>query len=202
MGIKILIGGNSQYLNPAVSLAMKVYKKEDVSPLAVYKEMHDRNPNAFVFAIDDRTHELVGYVINIPLEKSYFESTNQASYDESDLTPDRILQFKKGMNYIYMFSIVINPGYTDRVPALRALVNGVREQFNSLAQDGKYITQASAVALSDSGIKLCQGMKMTEIGVNKKGTVFIHKSFHTLFANDATKSHILKTFVQNKNQAA
>ena len=200
MAIKIQIGGNSNYIHPAYSLAHRVYQAKDVSHIDTYFEYFRISPESFIFAIDPANNELVGYIISLPLNFKYFERTTMPDFDESDLDPSKVRPFQKGTNNVYLFSIVINQNYYDRVKVLRMLSLAFREQFNIFAKNGIYITQASAVTLSTTGIKLCEGLNMEYVGKNDKGSVFWNCEFYKNLIQKETKDHILKNFVRNRRE--
>lgn len=198
MSIEIRIGKARHHMAMVRELATKVYDPKDVSPLAKYLELFDRCPEGFIFAFDTDTNRLVGYIISLPLEQEYFPRTTEMDYTEGDLTPEVVKQYTKGNNYVYLFSIVSNRNHPKRLEILRSLSRAYVSQLRDMARDGKYVLEASAIALSESGIKICQGMNMEEKGVNPKGTVFHSEKFHKLYIDSDTKQDIIRNFIINK----
>lgn len=197
--ITVTIGKKRHYMPMVVNLAEKVYKPEDVSSLKKYLALFDKCPEAFIFAFDEQKR-LVGYIISLPLLKDYFPKTTQADYTEQDLTLDVVCPYEKGNNYVYLFSIVSNQTHKERLAIFRALSRAYIKQLRQLAINGKYVLEASAVALSPVGQKICEIMSMQKIGVNPKGTVYHQPKFHKVFVdtNPVVKDLVRENFVRNR----
>lgn len=198
MAIKIIIGKENAYLASVVALAKKVYAPEDVSPVDKYASLFQCSPESFVFAVDDLTQQLVGYIISLPLNEEYFESTVLPDYDESTLSEMVVVPYKKGINKVYLFSIVINPEHPQRLSILKALAQSYSQQLREMASKGIDVVEASALALSDSGVKICQGLKMTRVADNSKGVVFVNRDFYEVFAKGETKENLLRRIAINR----
>lgn len=198
MGIKIQIGKSNAYLASVIALAKMVYDEKDVSSQEKYLKLYNRCPEAFIFAIDSGTQQLVGYIISLPLDHDYFERTLQPDYDESDLFEDVVKPYRFGNNKIYQFSIVSKPNHPDRMTILKELSCAYIKQLRDFALAGKYVVEASALALSESGVKLCEGMNMDLVAENDKGIIYVNREFHKLFMDTDTKQGILRRLAMNR----
>ncbi|MBX2986734.1 MAG: hypothetical protein KF802_02455 [Bdellovibrionaceae bacterium] len=199
--IRVTIGKKKHYMPMVVNLAERVYKSEDVSPLKKYYALFDKCPEAFIFAFDEQD-KLVGYIISLPLIKEYFPQTIKSDYTEQDLTLDKVKPYTRGNNYVYLFSIVSDLKHKDRHAIFKALSKAYINQLRQLAIDGKYVMESSAVALSPIGQKICQIMRMQEVGVNPKGVVYHQPKFHKIFVDTKpeVKDMVRDNFVRHQKQ--
>lgn len=197
-GVKVRIGGDNSYIHSVVSLAKRVYKPEDVSSIERYYSFFKKSPESFIFAIDPLNNHLKGYIISLPLDFNYFPNTITTEFKEDCLIPEVVRPYQKGANKVYLFSIVIDPSCPNRLETLKALSKAYIQQMRDYALDGVFITEASALALSESGIKICQGINMDLLSINDKGHIFHRREFHKNFIDKDTKEGILKSFVARK----
>lgn len=196
--IHFQIGKCRQFIPQIVSLALQVYREENVSSITKYYSLYDKCPESFIVALDPKTNKVLGYIISIPFSRFYFNQTIKPDYNEDGLNHNDIRPFQKGNNLVYLFSIVTKPDYINRTGVLSGLSRTLRDQFKTMASQGIYITEASALALSDSGIKICHGLKMQTMGSNAHGTVFYNSQFYKLFVDMESKNEIIKNFIHNR----
>lgn len=196
--IKFQIGRCRQLIPQIVDLALRVYKEENVSSMSKYYTLYDKCPESFIVALDPRSNKVLGYIITIPFSRNYFDKTIRPNYNEDDLSAQDIRPFQKGNNLVYLFSIVTMPDYGNRTGVLSGLSRTLRDQFKGMSSEGVYITEASALALSESGIKICKGLKMDVMGSNPDGTVFYNPQFYKLFVDMESKEEIIKKFIHNR----
>lgn len=198
--IKITVGNCYELLVEIRNLAIAAYGIERTSSLEKYYELYKKCPKAFLVVQDIETEKVVGYNISLPLTKEYFNMTISPNYTEDDLTPDKVIDYHYGVNYIYFFSIVIDRSYEHRLIVLREMRFKQEIFFRRQIRLGRYINSTSALSYSDSGIKICLGLGMKSVGTNKKGTVFVNKGFDRKLVakNIDDKNIILRNFTKNK----
>lgn len=193
--ITVKIGDCKDDLPRIVELAGIVYKSEDVSPFQRYLGFYTICPQSYITAYDD-TGALVGYIIAIPVDGNYFETTTKESFLEQDFYSTISKQYTTGSNKIYLFSIVVDPDHSKRVQILGSLARAFIQHLKMMALEGKYITEISALALSESGKKICRGIEMKEIAVNSKGTVFVNRNFIDVYLGQDIKNSIMNRLVR------
>ena len=197
MGIKIIIGGDGRYLKVAHRLSLIVYDHSNVSSFSDYVKYFRISPKSFIFAVDTRSDVLIGFTINLSLREEYFEKTKDPNYDEGSLSPAKAKRFTRGNNFLYLFSIAINSSHYNRIAALMAIATATKRLFNEMALKGIYVSQVSALALSSSGVKICKGLGMQNMGRNHKGIVFFADEFHEILLYRETKIRVRKTIADN-----
>lgn len=196
--IRFQIGNCRTQIPQIVNLALQVYREEDVSSIVKYYALYDQSPESFIMAIDSTNEKVLGYIIAVPFSEKYFERTLSPDYNEECLTPREVRPYQKGANKIYLFSIVTKPDYENRIAILSGLSRTFKEQLKNMLSEGIYITEASALALSVSGIKICMGLKMNIIGTNIRGSVFHNPDFYKLYINSPSKEDSIKNIIRNK----
>jgi hypothetical protein len=197
--IDVIVGGDGSYLEQVVNLDHKVFSPWAWKTEAQYREIFDKSPNSFLFSIDSDTGKLIGYLIVLPVTKEYFERTLLPDFSENDISPDKIKNFSKGTNnLIYLMGIANDPHSKDRLRSLNKLSVTYKNILKSMAQDEFIlVSQASALACGEGGVKLCLGLKMNEVCTNHKGVIYVNRKFHEEFLNLCDKQELLKALQSN-----
>lgn len=193
--ISVKIGNCEDFIPRIVELAGIVYKSSDVSPYHRYRGLYVICPHSFITAYDE-TGELVGYIIATPVDPQYFERTTRLSFEERDFYSSICKPYTTGRNKLYLFSIVVEPTHSQRVQILGALARGFVRLLRVLAERGVIVNEVSALALSESGKKICRGIDMEEVGTNPKGTVFVHRNFPKVYLEKSLREGAMSRLVR------
>lgn len=198
MNVVIKIGNCREYIPEADALGIAYFGDTGQFPLSKWYQLYEVSPESFLFAVDEDSDKLLGYIIMVPVNDEFFEKTKQVNFTEELFSPEHVRSFRKGTNYVYFFSILISKKCDERIRVLRMMAKAEVEFCKKLALDGKYITQATALAYTQAGEKLCSGLKMTEVGKNECGTVYHGEKFYRMYKKEDTHDQILKTFTVNR----
>lgn len=196
--ITVKIGDCREHIPRIVEMAEEVYALGNVSPYQRYLGFYTICPQSYITAYDDNG-TLCGYIIAVPVDEDYFESTTKPDFKEKNFFSTIAKQYTNGENKLYLFSIVVLPSHTQRVQILGALARGFVRHLRGQAQLGKVTTEISALALSESGKKICRGIGMFKVAKNSKGSVFVNRDFVKVYLDQNLKDGVLARLLKSKS---
>lgn len=158
----------------AINLAVETYQGQHVFSHSKHIEIFKANPNSYFFAYDINTKRVVGCIVAIPVTDEFFKRTLSDDFEEDELNKSVIISnTETGIRKLYFCSITCDQKNSDRVRILSGLVKKFISFHSTQLLEGCKVTEVSAMAISDAGVKLC---KMMGLSLHSK-----HKDGHSVF---------------------
>lgn len=132
-----------------------------------------KNPQQFVFVIDQDADELAGYLNFFPCEHDlYLDNLYRCNeIRDDDILPDEVAPWRHDENHVFIISICVHPDYQGG-EAIRLMTQGFISYLNHLQDDLGYpITDIMGTTVSPHGIKALRNLMFRQLRTLPDGDV-------------------------------
>jgi hypothetical protein len=136
--------------------------ENELGSSSLSREWYARNPSIYTVLLCG--NEVVGYCNLMPLEEAAYQQILDGTLADGQISPDMVRAFDRPGQYkVFCCGVGIVEEYRRKGAGLRALLRGVWDRWSALAERGCYLSELAAVAWTESGRELCEGLRLHHI---------------------------------------
>lgn len=167
------------FIRQALAIDRVVYPGEFFLSFEQCLGFFRKNPYVYLFALDEATGRVVGYVNYSPLGDAAYESIRKGTCD-SFLTAADVVAYSPGEEHsLYFSSIVVHPDFR-RMGVSRLLQRVLDVLVAELRRCGIFIVRELADVLSDGGERIVTSRGYRFVGMSGHGTKIMEKTCLTM----------------------
>lgn len=153
------------------------------------RQWFERNPSIYTVLMSG--DNVVGYCNTMPLRESGFDALMAGTLADGEITVEMIERFDHPGSYrLFCCGVAILEEYRFGGVALRLLLSALYAKFQRLAEQGCCISDIAAVAWTEQGSSLCQGLGLTFVRAHGAHGDVYHTSL--LSASEVGRGSVLR----------
>jgi len=148
----------------------KLFDPNLISPIEIALKWAEHNPYTNLGVRDTVTGRLAGFFCTLPITDNLFKEIASGNYIDTHIPTDDIRKYDPPDFYkLYLCSFCIDPDYQN-TKAFKLLSNAFIDMLLKFADDGIYISEMVADAITEKGERLCTHLDMKVINTSTHGS--------------------------------
>lgn len=153
-----------KYLTEAILIDSQYYTDELTGQLKICLDWYYEDNYIYIFVINEE-NKVIGYINSMLVDKETFNSILQGNFIDMNISKESIIQaFMPGVYNMYFCSIAIDNNYKKyKNKIFKLLYNGFFQKLLNLAEEGCFIEEIVADAVTHEGKNLAESFNLKEV---------------------------------------
>lgn len=153
-----------KYLTEAISIDSQYYIDELTGQLEICLDWYYEDNNIYIFVVNEE-NKVIGYINSMLVDKGTFNSILQGNFIDMNISKESIVHaFMPGVYKMYFCSIAIDSNYKKyKNKIFKLLYNGFFQKLFNLAEEGCFIEEIVADAVTYEGKNLAESFNLKEV---------------------------------------